>query len=92
MAHSYRHNGKLLTLVVNGEGLAAVAVVEDLVLADVAVARRAVAVGGVHAQDLVVHLALVDSAHVRRLAEHRCELVHVRHRYVDRDAGNIQTQ
>lgn len=76
---------RFLTFIIDSEGLAPVG--EDLVLADVPVARRAVLVGGLDAHDLSVHAALVHAAHVRRLAEHRRELVHVRHRYVDRHTG-----
>lgn len=69
------------TFIVNSEGLAAVG--EDLVLADVPVARRAVPVDGLDAQNLVVDAPLVHRLHVGGLAEHRRKLVHVRHRYVD---------
>lgn len=69
------------TFIIDSEGLAPVG--EYLVLAHVAVARRAVSVSGLDAHDLVVYAALIHGLYVRGLTEHRRELVHVRHSYVN---------
>lgn len=74
-----------LTLIIDSKGLAPIS--EDLVLADIAVPRRAVPVGGLYAHDLVVDAALVHRLHVGRLSEYWFELVDVCHGDVDWYAG-----
>lgn len=59
---------------------------EDLILADVPELRGAVAVRGLHANDLIVQAALVHLPHVARLGERRGVFVHVAYRDVHRRA------
>lgn len=56
----------------------------DLVVADLAVLGRAVLVGGLHLQDVVVNLALGDGRPILALPKHRGKLVHVVDLDVDR--------
>lgn len=63
-----------LTVAVDGEGCSGGG---DLVVADLAVLRGAVLVGGLHLQDAVVNLALCHRRPVLGLPEHRGKLIHV---------------
>lgn len=63
-----------LTVAIDGEGRPGAG---DLVVADLAVLGRAVLVGGLHLQDVVINLALGHCRPVLALPKHRGELVHV---------------
>lgn len=78
-----------LTVAIDGEGCPGGG---DLVVADLAVLRGAVLVGGLHLQDAVVNLALRHRRSVLVLPEHRGKLVHVvdlnvHHRPANPDTG-----
>lgn len=79
-----RRSSRKLTFIIDSKRLV---LGLQLVLADVSVPRRAVAVDGADTQQGRVQSARLCCVDVRRLLEHRRELVHVRHRYVDWDAA-----
>lgn len=66
----------LLTVAIYGEGCVGGG---DLVVADLAVLRRTVLVGGLHLQDAVVNLLLCHRGVVLGLPKHRGKLVHIVH-------------
>lgn len=78
-----------LTVAIDGEGRPGGG---DLVVADLAVLRRAVLVGGLHLQDAVINLALCHRRPVLVLPEHWGKLIHivdlnVHHRPAKPDTG-----